>query len=303
MNSEPRKRTFLTRGIFACVCLALALLASACFRDNAESIERQPVAREVASPTLVDTETPPPTPTTAMAEEIASEPPPDTFALTATALIARLTEAADADEAATAVDEPAAATEAPRIQPTAAPLIRVTVQPGQDCIHEVRAGETLYMLSLAYGAAVNDIADASGITDPDRIVVGQRITIPLCGTAGFAPPPTSVPTATPDPDAITATPPEDLELVAAPAAENNERGQLVQQAQDTILNNAQESLSAGFSIQTAPTATPSRRYTVRQGETLLEIALRYNTTLATLAALNNISDVDDVTAGDVLLIP
>ena len=78
---------------------------------------------------------------------------------------------------------------------------------------------------------------------------------------------------------------------------------LIQQAQDALLNNAQSGISGGFNALSAETATPSQTYTVQRGETLLEIALRFNTTLELLAALNGITDVDDVDAGDVLQIP
>jgi LysM repeat protein len=67
--------------------------------------------------------------------------------------------------------------------------------PGSDCIHEVRAGDqNLYRISLRYGSTVEDIARASGIVNPNLIVIGQRLTIPGCGTLGVTPPPTDAPT-------------------------------------------------------------------------------------------------------------
>lgn len=62
-----------------------------------------------------------------------------------------------------------------------------------DCIHEVRAGENLFRLSLRYGVTVNDIARASGVSNIQLISIGQRLTIPNCGTTGVYPPPTTVP--------------------------------------------------------------------------------------------------------------
>jgi LysM repeat protein len=58
-----------------------------------------------------------------------------------------------------------------------------------DCIHEVRAGENLFRLSLRYGVTVNDIARASGVQNIQLISIGQRLTIPNCGTTGIQPPP------------------------------------------------------------------------------------------------------------------
>ncbi len=64
---------------------------------------------------------------------------------------------------------------------------------GGDCVHEVRAGENLFRLSLLYGVTVNEIAVASGIQNIQLIVIGQRLTIPNCGTTGVRPPATTIP--------------------------------------------------------------------------------------------------------------
>ena len=296
--------------IALCLMFAmLGLLASACFRDASEAIDEQPVAREVASPTAVDTAVPAPTNTAEALEELFTVEPPDTFALTATALIARLTEIAEPEATALSGDEagdstePGAVGDVPEVQSSPVPLVRVTVPPGEDCVHEIRAGETLFMLSLAYGSTVGEIAAASEIADPDRISVGQRIIVPGCGTAGFAPPPTSAPPPTKDPDAIEPTAvSEEVEIAEAEAEDGEDFSALVQQAQDAILNNAQAGSAAEFSAQ-AVIVTPSRSYTVQQDDTLLAIALQFGTSLEALASLNNINDVDDVQAGDELLIP
>ena len=293
------------RLVLLCLCVAVLVMASACFRDTAETIQEQPVAREVASPTAADTQVPPPTATADIPEVIATEAPPDTFALTATALIARLTQAAapaTAEGVSEAADAAVSAPDQAAPAATTAPLIRATVPPGEDCVHEIRSGETLFMLSLAYGSTVDAIAAASDIENPDRIAIGQRITIPGCGTSGFAPPPTSLPPPTADPDAIEPTAEPEL-VLAANEQQPEDVSPLVLQAQEAILSNAQESLASGFTALSAASATPSRTYTVQEGDTLLIIALRFNTTIDALAALNGIEDVDDVDAGDVLNIP
>ena len=310
MTKKRHLRRKRLRRALCLLCVGLALLLTACFRDASEVIEEPPVAREVISPTALVTDAPADAtelPADSQAEEappevIATEAPPDNFALTATALLSRLTEAASLQN--DAVSDEIAATSAPAtvaIQPTLIPLERATVPPGEDCIHEIRVGETLYMLSLAYGSTVNEIADASGINDVDRITVGQRIIIPGCGTAGFAPPPTSQPTATVDAEALL-PPAVTSEAVVVAVETVGELNALAQRARDTILSNAQAGLAAQIASDD-PQATPSRRYTVQQNDTLLEIALRFGTTVETLAALNNITDVNTVATGDVLWIP
>ena len=64
----------------------------------------------------------------------------------------------------------------PLLQPTATTVAGPLV-PGSDCVHEVIRGDTLYRLSVRYGVLVVDIAQASGVTNIDRISVGQKLTI------------------------------------------------------------------------------------------------------------------------------
>jgi len=284
---------------------AVALLTTACFRDTSEAIQNQPVAREYPSPTAVQEEEPTALPPTATVERAASEleaqatePVADQFALTATALIALQTQAVAGEGSSSGSGTTAGAI--PVGQATAIPQPRATIPPGQDCVHEIRSGDTLFQLSLAYGVTVDAIAAASGIDNPDRIAVGQHITIPLCGTTGFIPPPTSIPTATLDPATIPATSePAELEI----ASIDDTRSALVEQAQASLLDNAQSDPSAAFSAQLAGEATPSQTYTVQQNDTLFEIATSFGTTVEVLAALNDIANVDNLIAGQVLQLP
>lgn len=278
----------------------MSLLLSACFRDSSEVIQQQPIAREFASPTadeeMEPTELPPTElPPTATEEPEPTQPEADQFALTATALIALQTQPA-AVEQDIAGDQSGSA---PAIQATAIPPARATIPPGEDCVHEIRLGDTLYQLSLAYGLTVNDIARASGITNPDQIAVGQHITIPECGTTGFIPPPTSIPA--PSVDLATISPtsdPAELELAAA-----DTRDTLIEQAQTSLLDNAQSDAEADFSIQSAPASAQGGTYTVKQHDTLYGIANRLGTTVDVLATLNGITDVDSLNAGQVLQTP
>ena len=280
---------------------AVALLATACFRDTSEAIQNQPVAREYPSPTAIqDVEEPTaPLPTAtaqvAATDAQATEPVADQFALTATALIALRTEGVDGRSPSAASDAAVAAAPATAVQQP-----RATIPPGQDCVHEIRAGETLFQLSLAYGVTVDAIAAASEIANPDRITVGQHITIPLCGTTGFIPPPTSVPTATLEPAAI---PPTSEAAELEIASSDDTRSALIEQAQVTLLDNALTDPSDAFSAQLSGEATPSRTYTVQQFDTLFGIATAFGTTVEVLAELNDITDIDSLNVGDVLQIP
>lgn len=77
---------------------------------------------------------------------------------------------------------------APEVDPPA-PTEEVTVTSGPQT-HIVQAGENLFRIALRYGKTVEQLARVNGITNPARIHVGQKITIP--GTAngeGETPPP------------------------------------------------------------------------------------------------------------------
>ena len=279
----------------ALATIALSLVA--CFRDTSEAFLEQPVAREYPSPTVVVEEEPTLLPATDVPDPTISEPVIDQFALTATALIARQTQPVAGQDTSSddALGESTGAGPA-----TAAPVVRATIPPGEDCVHEIRAGDTLFQLSLAYGVTVDVISAASGIDNPDRIAVGQQVTIPDCGTTGFIPPPTSLPTATFEAVVIPPTSvPGEIDL----ASSEDTRSALVEQAQESLLDNAESNALEVFSAQLSGEATPSQTYTVQQNDTLFEIASRFGTTVEVLAALNDIDDVDTLSVGDVLQIP
>ncbi|MXX51047.1 MAG: LysM peptidoglycan-binding domain-containing protein [Chloroflexi bacterium] len=288
--------------LLAILLAALPLLLAACFRDTSEALVDQPVARELATVTpLVEVlvidepveepaEEPAVEPTATQAPTIEPEAI-DEFALSATALLAQQTQPAEV-----AIEPVIEATEASL--PTLVPLARATIPPGEDCVHEIRVGDTLYRLSLAYGVSVDEITRASDIVNPDVVAVGQKVIIPECGTVGFIPPPTSVPTATPEPTVLEPTAAAEAE--PAIAAADDSRSALIQQAQAVLLNNAQA--DAGFGAQAAP-QTSGNSYTVQANDSLLAIALRFNTTVDVLASLNSIVNVDNLTVGQVLLLP
>ena len=288
----------------AAMGVALSLSLTACFRDTSEVIEQQPVARVYVSPTAVQEIEPTDIRATAIEQPAATALPAtaeqtvDDFALSATALIAQLTEPASDEQSSVTGD---GGSGLPLVSETQIPLIRATIPPGEDCVHEIRAGDTLFQLSLAYGVTVNQIAEASAIENPDRIAVGQRIVIPGCGTTGFIPPPTSIPLPTQDLALIPPTT-EAAELEIADAEEGT-RSTLVEQAQAVLLDNAQANDPSVVSAQLAAVDSPGASYTVQQNDTLFEIAARFGTTVEVLAALNNITNVDSLGAGDVLVMP
>ncbi|MCX7680831.1 MAG: LysM peptidoglycan-binding domain-containing protein [Anaerolineae bacterium] len=53
--------------------------------------------------------------------------------------------------------------------------------------HVVQPGENLFRIALRYNTTFQDVAKANGITNPDRIYVGQVLVIPVSGTPAPAP--------------------------------------------------------------------------------------------------------------------
>jgi LysM repeat protein len=51
-------------------------------------------------------------------------------------------------------------------------------------VHVVQRGETLYSIARRYGVSVQTIANTNGITNPNRIYVGQRLVIPAGRPSG-----------------------------------------------------------------------------------------------------------------------
>ncbi|MBC8172036.1 MAG: LysM peptidoglycan-binding domain-containing protein [Anaerolineae bacterium] len=143
---------------------------------------------------------------------------------------------------------------------TPAPLIA-----GNDCVHEVRTGDNLFRISLTYGVPIRDIANRSGVANINMIVVGQKLTIPGCGTTGAIPPATSIPL-------------------------------------DTSGNTTFDG-STTTTTDTTFTSTGGVQHIVEQGETLFQISLQYNVPVRAIADRNGISNINLIYIEQTLTIP
>lgn len=252
---------------------------------------------ETPTPTATATETPTPTATTALDRPVsdldvgggiidqdANQPDEgqlDPWELTATQIVFEITQTVDAQLTQTAQ---ALGLGIPTETPTATvdPFLALTptlagVQPTSfvstgNCVHEVVAGENLFRLSLRYGVSVADLAAASGITNIQLILVGQKIIIPGCGTTGVLPPPTSLPT-------------QDFTT------------------QNFGTGGAVTAQSAGTNTTTTTAVTGTRTHTVQQYETLFEISLLYGVSVSSIANANGITNPNIIIMGTVLTIP
>jgi spore germination protein len=138
-----------------------------------------------------------------------------------------------------------------------------TPEPMPTITYTVQPGDTLYKIAQKFGTSVNTLSKLNNIQDPDLIYPGQTLLIP-------APTPTPSPTPTPTP-------------IPSPSPTPTP--------------------TPTPSPSPSPTPIPTINYTVLPGDTLFKIAQKFNTTVGTLVSLNNITDLNLIIAGQVLLVP
>ena len=168
--------------------------------------------------------------------------------------------------------EAAAAGETTTEEPTAEGEIPVvsdgTAQPSGEKTHTVAAGENLYQIGLKYGISWVVIAQANDIVNPDTLTVGQVLIIPDVSES-------ETPAAT-----------EDSTVDAAESSTT-----------DTAASTETEE-PAPAEGETAETI-----YVVQSGDNLYRISLAFGVNMMDVARANGLSNFDDITVGQELIIP
>lgn len=196
--------------------------------------------------------------------------------LTATAIIQQATDQSATQTATFTVQTSPIPTFTPTIDPTFGQQPIVPTLPGTDCIYEVRTGDNMWQISQTFGVLMVDIANASGVAVQSTLLVGQRLTIPNCGTTGAIPPATSTPRATITPDLATSG------------------GQVVVATPVVPFTLAPVNCTVAGGIT----------HTVSQGETLFQIAQRYGTSLECVLSANpEITNPGLILFGDQVFVP
>ncbi|HQH39483.1 MAG TPA: LysM domain-containing protein [Anaerolineae bacterium] len=110
---------------------------------------------------------------------------------------------ATATPAPTATRDPSLPTSTPA--PTATPATTATPRPDGAIVHVVQAGDTLSSIAKKYQVPAETLLQLNGLTDANKILVGQELVISVpTATATLLPP---LPTPTPLPPTPTALPP------------------------------------------------------------------------------------------------
>lgn len=133
-------------------------------------------------------------------------------------------------------------------------------------LHTVQRGEILSQIAGQYGVAVEAVMQANGISNPNRIVVG-----------------------------------EELQIWASPEFLQQQEALEIALAEAEAAENAVEAATDSGII--TPPSTERQEYVVQSGEYLSQIARKFNVSWVAIAEVNNITDPNTVFAGMTLLIP
>lgn len=186
-------------------------------------------------------------------------------------------------------------------------LSSVTVASAQNRTHVVKAGETLFSIARQYGLTVQQLASANGITNPDRIYVGQVLTIPGGGGSSGGTGTTTSYTVVPG-DTLSGIARRFGTTVATLAQLNGLTNVDVLYIGQVLVIPSQGGQPAPTAVPPTsapqPTSTPVETvtYTVQRGDTLSQIALRFGTTYQAIMQLNNLTNPNLIFPGQVLII-
>ena len=191
-------------------------------------------------------------------------------------------------------------------------------------VHVVQRGENLFRIALQYNLFAEQVATANGITDSNSIIVGQRLIIPLANLSSDQRLTHTVSAGETLASIAAAYGQTEADLLARNSLES---AQAIYVGQELVIIPGESqaestpTADAGAPGELDPVATPvpasgSRHgfarfgdpvepflYTVRSGDTLFEIGLRYNQTVDALVRENNLLDPGLLRVGQQLIIP
>ncbi|MEA3459550.1 MAG: LysM peptidoglycan-binding domain-containing protein [Chloroflexota bacterium] len=186
------------------------------------------------------------------------------------------------------------ATEAPTLTPTerpaatpaatevSTPTPMPTPAPG-GFPYTVRGGDTLFSIAQRFGTTVEAIAQLNGITRPEILFAGQRLTIP-----GEAPSKGAVHIV------------QRGETLFSIALKYGTTVEAIASA-NRIFN--PDFIFVGQRLVIPGGVAPAKIHTVKRGETLTSIALLYGTTPQAIAVANNLANPNLLYVGQMLRIP
>ncbi len=180
-------------------------------------------------------------------------------------------------------------------------------------IHVVQSGDTLLAIALEYGTTVDALLQANDLDERQMIYPGQELVVVIPGpTVEIPPTPTAEPTrflthivkAGENLTSIATDYGTTVEAIVAANRIENPRS--LRTDQELIIPLA-GSVGGPTPVPGAPTAPPRGTevvvHVVQPGESLLGIALQYDTSVEVIMAANNIANAQWIFAGQELIIP
>ncbi|SVD33462.1 uncharacterized protein METZ01_LOCUS386316, partial [marine metagenome] len=171
-------------------------------------------------------------------------------------------------------------------------LLITAVPAAADTVVTVEAGDSLSEIALIHGTTVAALMAANGITDPDRVYMGQRLVVPGPGST-----PTTLPTmvvVVQRGDSLSGIAAEYGVTLSALIEANNISDP------DTV-HVGQELLVPGATRPITPTGPVV--VTVQSGDSLSAIAAEQGVSVSALMEANGISDPNLLSIGQQLVIP
>jgi len=195
------------------------------------------------------------------------------------------------------------------------PMPQPPQNPGNQCTYTVRAGDSLARIAGQYGVTLAAIVSVNDIADANLIFVGQVLTIPGCGGSqemevGGQPmispvmqsgpamqSPMVMPTSSEQPENEMSGP---MDMPMEQPAPEIPDAPVMPITSDQVMPNDTIAVVVPEAVEEPDTAIT---YTVREGQSLGQIALENGVDANTLVMANNIQNPDIVYPGQVLRIP
>jgi len=169
--------------------------------------------------------------------------------------------------------------------------------------YTVVSGDTLSGIAARFGTTVAKLQALNGIKDPNLIHVGQVLKILESGTGGSTTSSGSgssgTQTAAPNNNLYTVKKGDTLSGIALKFGTTVAKLQSLNNIKNPNLIHVGQVLKTKATTASSGTSTPST-YTVKSGDTLSGIALKYGTTVSKLQSLNGIKDANRIYVGQVL---
>jgi LysM repeat protein len=172
----------------------------------------------------------------------------------------------------------------------------------QGQVHVVQRGETLSSIATRYGTTVNAIVRTNGLSNPNYVYAGQRLTIPAGGSGATGAVAAGGTYTIRSGDTLSSIAARHGTTVTAVVRANGlTNANHIYPGQRLIIPGGVGS-SAGSSAGSSSSGG-GQLYTVQRGDTLASIAYRYGTTAWAIASANGLANANYIYAGQRLRIP